>query len=93
MRIQFKCFGPIRRALGTKLLDIEAEEGSTVGDIVDKVVEMGGEEVRDLVKPQGRISGNLIIMLNQKDVTTIGGVTTIVKEGDTVSLLPHVQGG
>ncbi len=93
MQVHFKCFGPLRRVLGSKILDIEIEEGSTVGDVVVKVIEMGGNEIRHLIMTKDKISGNLIIMLNQADVTTRDGLKTQVSEGDTVSLLPHVQGG
>jgi molybdopterin converting factor small subunit len=40
-----------------------------------------------------RISGNLIVLLNKKDVATLNGEATLVSEDDVVSILPHVQGG
>jgi molybdopterin converting factor small subunit len=83
----------LRRVLGNKVLDIEIEEGSTVSDVVGKVIEIGGDEIRHLIMTKDKISGNLIIMLNQADVNTLDGLKTQVNEGDTVSLLPHIQGG
>jgi molybdopterin converting factor small subunit len=40
-----------------------------------------------------RISGNLILLLNKRDIDTLAGEGTIVKEGDEIAVLPHVQGG
>ena len=40
-----------------------------------------------------KISGNLIILLNMRDIDALDGQDTLVQEGDEVTLLPHVQGG
>jgi len=75
------------------MIELDVPEGSTVLQVVQQVVELGGEPLRDLVIDDGKIDGNLIIMLNKRDVSTLGGVDITVKEGDEVALLPHVQGG
>jgi len=91
--VRFKSFGPVRRILGQQMIELDVPEGSTVLQVVQQVVELGGEPLRDLVIDDGKIDGNLIIMLNKRDVSTLGGVDITVKEGDEVALLPHVQGG
>ena len=45
------------------------------------------------INKDGTVDGNLIVMLNKKDVATIGGIGLGVSEGDEIALLPHVQGG
>ena len=54
---------------------------------------MGGDELSRLILHDGEISGNLIVMLNKKDVETLGGIDIVVHDGDEVAILPHVQGG
>ena len=93
MKVKFKSFGPLRRVLKGKVIEIDIPEESTVRQVVDRMLEMYGEDAKRLVLDGDRISGNLILMLNQKDVDTIAGENTIVKEGDEVVILPHVQGG
>ena len=93
MIIRFKSFGPIRRLLENQLIEVEVPSESTVLQVVQKVAEIGGTELKDLIMQNGKIDGNLIVMLNKKDVSTIGGVELIVSEGDEIALLPHVQGG
>ena len=75
------------------MVEIDVPEGSSVFQVVQRVVEIGGAPLRDLVLEKGIISGNLIVMLNKRDVSTLGGVEISVSEGDEVALLPHVQGG
>ncbi len=57
------------------------------------MIELGGKELRKLMMHGDDISGNLIVMLNKKDVETLGGIDIVVHHGDEVAILPHVQGG
>jgi len=93
MLVRFKSFGPIRRLLEEQMLEVEIPSGSTVLQVVQKVANIGGAELKDLILKNGGIDGNLIVMLNKKDVSTIGGIEISVSAGDEIALLPHVQGG
>jgi molybdopterin converting factor small subunit len=93
LKIKFKSFGPVRRLLKEKVMEVEVPDDSTVRQIVARVVELGGEELRKLIMHNDSISGNLIVMLNKKDVETLGGIDIVVRDGDEVAILPHVQGG
>ncbi len=74
-------------------MEVEVPEGSTVRQVVDTVVKQSGEDLAKLIMDQDRINGNLIVILNRKDVDTLGGIDIIVSEGDEIAILPHVQGG
>ena len=76
-----------------KVIDVEVPDDSTVRQVVNRVVEMGGEDLRKLIMHKNDISGNLIVILNKKDVETLGGIDIVVHDGDEVAILPHVQGG
>ncbi len=93
MIVRFKSFGPIRRLLPEQMMEVEIPSGSTVLQVVQKVAEIGGAKLKALILKNGGIDGNLIVMLNKKDVSTIGGIEIPVAEGDEIALLPHVQGG
>ena len=93
MLVRFKSFGPIRRLLDKQLIEVEVPEGATVLQVVQIVADLGGSALQDLILKNGNIDGNLIVMLNKKDVSTIGGVDLSISEGDEIALLPHVQGG
>ncbi len=83
----------MRRLLKEKVIDVEVPDDSTVRQVVNRVVELGGEDLRKLIMHNDDISGNLIVMLNKKDVETLGGIDIVVHDGDEVAILPHVQGG
>jgi len=93
LRVLFKSFGPIRRLLGKKVIEVEVPEGSTVRRVIETIVKQSGEELYKLIMDKDEISGNLIVILNKKDVDTLGGVDIIVSEDDEIAILPHVQGG
>jgi len=75
------------------MIELDVSEDSTVLQVIEQVVELGGDSLRNMVIDNGKIDGNLIVMLNKRDVTTLGGVNIVVKAGDELALLPHVQGG
>lgn len=83
----------MRRLLKEQVIEVEVPADSTVRQVVDRVVEIGGEGLRNLIMHDNDISGNLIVMLNKKDVETLGGTEIVVHDGDEVAILPHVQGG
>ena len=93
MLVRFKSFGPIRRLLEKQSIEVEVPEGATVLQVVQIVADLGGSALRDLILKNGNIDGNLIVMFNKKDVSTIGGVELSVSAGDEIAILPHVQGG
>ncbi|MFX0106823.1 MAG: MoaD/ThiS family protein [Candidatus Hodarchaeota archaeon] len=93
MRVVFKSFGPLKRVLGNSQIELEVPENSTVRTVVEMAIEAGGESLRELIMQDERISGNLIILLNKRDVSTLQGVETQVNEDDEIAILPHVQGG
>lgn len=93
MIIHVKVFGPLLKALGKKTLDLDVPDGVSIREAIDTLTEVGGQTLHELIIDDGRINGNLIIMLNKQDVTTLSGEDTEVKDGDEIAILPPVQGG
>lgn len=93
MRIYFKTFGPLRQLLGARMIEIQVPEKSTIRKVIEQVIEIGGPSVEKLLLHEAEISGNLVILLNKRDIYALDGQDTIVNVGDEVMLLPHVQGG
>ena len=93
MRVSFKSFGPIRRAVGSPLVELEVSKGSTVLQVIDSVIKAKGPGLERLIMDGNKISGSLIVLLNRRDIDTLQGTETAVNDGDEIALLPHVQGG
>jgi molybdopterin synthase sulfur carrier subunit len=93
MRVRFKPLGTLRRKIGKNEMVLDLNEGATVGDALDAVLENSEEEVRHIVMTEGELSGNLILMLNKTSVENLEGEDTKLHDGDEIVLLPHIQGG
>ena len=76
-----------------KIIDVEVSPDATVRQVINTIVELQGDELKRLIMQDKDISGNLIVMLNKKDVETLGGIDIVVHDGDEIAILPHVQGG
>ena len=93
MHVRFKTFGPLRRVIGEREVILEVSDASTIQDVIDTIVGKWGIDAEKLILDEGTFSGNLIIMLNMKDISTLNGLNTIIHPDDEIILLPHVQGG
>ncbi len=93
MKVNIKSFGPIRREIGSKTIEVDVPPESSVGSVIREVTEQYGERARRLITNSDGISGNLIILLNRKEIGQLDGWDTAVSEGDTITILPHIQGG
>jgi molybdopterin converting factor small subunit len=72
---------------------MEVPMQSTIATVIDQVIEMGGPSVEKIILEEAEISGNLIILLNKRDIDALDGLDTLIHEGDEITILPHVQGG
>lgn len=93
MQIKFKAFGPLRKFVSEKEVTLEIPDSSTVQTVIELIVNRWGSDVETLIINDGQISGNLILMLNMKDISTLDGLRTAVNPDDELIILPHVQGG
>lgn len=93
MKVQFKPLGTLRRKIGKNRFVLQLDKGATVLDALNKVLEESNPKVKRLVKSNGEINGNLILMLNKTSVNNLQGVDTKLSDGDEIVLLPHIQGG
>lgn len=93
MYIRFKTFGPLRRVIGEREVSLEVPDASTISSVIERIIDRWGSHAEELIMDNGQVSGNLIIMLNMKDVFTLDGLNTTIQPNDEVTILPHVQGG
>ncbi|MFW9920215.1 MAG: MoaD/ThiS family protein [Candidatus Thorarchaeota archaeon] len=93
MHIRLKSFGPLRRLMSGGETTLELPDISTVHTVIEEIVRKWGSEAENLIMENSQISGNLIIMLNMKDISTLDGLNTTIEPNDEIIILPHVQGG
>ncbi|MFC1991747.1 MoaD/ThiS family protein [Chloroflexota bacterium] len=79
---------------GHLVLEETIEEGATIGDLMRK---LGSENQAfgDVMFDTGtdKLSGYVMIVLNDRIVEALKGLDTNIKDGDIIKLLPVIAGG
>jgi molybdopterin synthase sulfur carrier subunit len=77
----------------TNDLDVVAAEGGTLGDAINGL-ETAYPGLKDRIcDEQGEIRRFVNVYINGEDVRFLDGLTTPLKPGDEVSIVPAVAGG
>jgi len=93
MKIKVKFFALLREATGTKEVEEEVEEGTTVKGLLERLSNKLPKRFRELVFEGQEVSRNVIILVNRRGIRELEGLETKLKDGDEVALLPPVSGG
>ena len=68
-------------------------EGTTVGELLDNLDDSCPDLRTRLRNPQGQIHRFVNLYVNQEDIRFLEGISTQLKPGDEVSIIPAVAGG
>lgn len=79
--IQVKFFGSTREAVGSKMIDLEIEEGTRASDLLDILVKR--------YPPLEDFRKQVIIAVNKE----VNREDKILENGDEIALMPPVSGG
>ncbi len=91
MSVSVRIPGPLRRY--TNNVDKVAAEPGALGAIVD-ALDADYPGIRDrILDEQGEMRYFVNVYLNGEDVRFLDGLSTEVKEGDELSIVPAVAGG
>ena len=82
---------PLRPFAGKQ--DAVEVEGSTVGDVLQRLVAEYGDLRRHLYNDDGRLRSFVNIYVNDEDIRHLDREKTSLKSGDTISIVPSVAGG
>jgi MoaD family protein len=89
MKVEVLLFGPPREAAGTEREVVSLKKGMRLSDLLEILSSRYGNELRsELGKKE-----NLIIMVNGRHHSTLKEEETILKDKDTVAILPKMFGG
>lgn len=91
MRVKVRSFGPFIKALGHENT-LELPEGATIGALLAVLAQRAGELKGHLLGYDER-APSMAVLLNGLNIKLIEGSRTLLKDGDTVSLLPPAAGG
>ena len=93
MRVVVRSHGDIKRIIGSGRRTLELDDGATVRDLV---LELGGNiegSESIFLSVRRRIDSDLVVLLNGHNIRALGGIDTILKEGDFITFMPVIVGG
>jgi len=93
MKVEVRVYADLRRVLGGKNLIVKLKEGARVKDLVLK---LGGkvEASGNLLLGGLRLAeASLIVLVNGRNINSLNGPDTVLREGDLVAFMPVTEGG
>lgn len=96
MRVSVRVLGILKRTLGRDklFLDLNSEGELKLRDVIERILEEA-VSLRDLLlDPELKDPRpNTIVLINGKEISLLGGLDAIVRDGDEIVLIPVVHGG
>jgi molybdopterin converting factor small subunit len=92
MKISIKFQGPIAREIEGEIIQVELEEGITLRDLFSQIL-LQNSYLQGVWKSPVEIDRDSMILCNEVDIGVSGGLETVLKNGDTLTILPLVHGG
>lgn len=96
MRISVRLMGVFRTSAGAEKIQLTLEQPLTVRQLVEALVKQIGrsEFERYLIDPELRDPRpNTLILVSGKEIGTLDGLATQLRDDDEVTLLPVSHGG
>jgi molybdopterin synthase sulfur carrier subunit len=94
MAITVKFVGALRHFSGVGELALDCKEYSSVGEVVNELVNEVPDIKRSLIDQQLEDPRpNTLILVNGREIGILNGLETKLKDGDKVVLIPVVHGG
>jgi len=94
MKVKLRFFTRLREITNKREEEIEVKKDTAVEDLLKLLEEKYGLEFKDYIRnKRGRLRENLQYLINGKNVGSLQGFETKLKEGDIVAIIPPVGGG
>jgi molybdopterin synthase sulfur carrier subunit len=95
IRVKIYTIMALKEILGQRELEISIPEGSTIQDLISRMVERWGDRLSSyLFQPRSdRPLSHIRLMVNGRDIEFLNGMETVLQEGDEFMMLPLVSGG
>ena len=92
MQVTLKFFATFREIAGSKTIDREFDDGTTVGDVL-RALEEEFPDMRGELLVDGDLKPQINVLKNGREVLHMDGIDTRIEQGDTLSVFPPVAGG
>ncbi|WP_188595743.1 MoaD family protein [Thermocladium modestius] len=89
MRVRVKFLATLFQAAGALVVDLDVEDGATVGDLLEDLRRVKPRVV-DLVVNGDSVRMGLVVVVNGRSIDFLEGLRTVLREGDEVALFPSL---
>ena len=95
MKVNIQYFASARELVGTKEETVELGDNSTVKSLLDLLVKIHGERLRDYLYDHktGQLRPSIQFLIGDKPVSMPGGMSTVLPDGVVFAIIPPVGGG
>jgi len=94
VRVDVRLMGVLRDAAGSPEVRLEVEEGSSLGDVVDRLIEERPELEDVLIdRVVDSYAPNALIIVDGVEASNLEGSSTSLRDGSTLVFLPVTHGG
>jgi len=86
----------IKKIIGKGEIEIPFPKGSSVREVVAELVGTWGEALKSYLLESDnpvKIHPYIRLMVNGRDIAFLGGIDTVLEDGDEILILPPVSGG
>lgn len=94
MHVRVEFTGQLRTAIGQADDHVELPEEGTVAMLLDELAQRRGEEARPhLLNASSQMQPSLLVAINGTAFASRQAASIVLRDGDTVLLLPPIAGG
>ena len=91
MRVKVKYFTTLRELAERAEEEIEIEDGGTLEGLIEEVTSKYGKRARNLLRLYLKeVDPSIYFLINGANARTLYGVSTKLKEGDIVAIIPPI---
>jgi molybdopterin synthase sulfur carrier subunit len=83
----------LRELGGERDIDVALADGATIGDVLNRLVELRPVLAHRLLDEDGNIPRFVNVFINGRDIRHLSGLDTPVMPDDEVTILPPAAGG
>lgn len=93
-KINVKFLAAFRDVVGKNYVDVTIEEGETVEELLKRLCNQFGKKLRNLIfRKNDSITNNVVIFVNGRNILTLDGLKTKLKDDDYLILSTPLTGG
>jgi len=95
LKVKVRYFTTLRELARTMEEEIEMENGTTLGDLLEKIALKYGKPAFNYLydKRSGAVDPSIQFLVNGVSIGNLQGVGTELKDGNVVAIVPPIGGG